>query len=76
MLQVHSGNACDFASALCKYNLRKDDDFYVVSRARLWRVCLKSVFSVVFMAGDNVYVLFCKKNYSSLLSPLRKLNVK
>ena len=33
----HSGDGCDFASTLCKYNLRKGD-LFVLSWARVRRV--------------------------------------
>ena len=41
---------CLLVSILCKYHLRKGD-LFVLSWARLRRVCLASVSSVVFIGG-------------------------
>ena len=37
LLRGHSGDGCDLASTLCKYDLRKDN-LFVFSWARVWRV--------------------------------------
>ena len=51
MLQKgHSGDGCDLASALCKYDLRKGD-LYVLSWARVRR---GSISSELLMGGGGV----------------------
>ena len=43
---------CVIAFTLCKYHLRKSD-LFVLSRARVRRVCLWSFSSVMFIAGSG-----------------------
>ena len=57
----HSGDGCDLASSLCKYDLRKSD-LFVLSWARVRRVKQRSISSELLMCGGDV----C----SILLSPL------
>ena len=59
--RVHSGDGCDLASTLCKYDLRKGDSF-VLSWARVWRVMRESISSELLMCGGGVR--------STLLLPL------
>ena len=49
----HSGDGCDLASNLCKYDLRKCD-LFVLSWARMRRVRWGSVFSKLVMCGGGV----------------------
>ena len=49
----HSGNGCDLASALCKYDLRMGDVF-VLSRARVRRVGRGSLSSEPLMCSGGV----------------------
>ena len=54
MLQrVHSGDGCDLASTLCKYDLRKGD-LFVLSWARVRRVRRESISSELLMCGGGV----------------------
>ena len=49
----HSGDGCDLASTLCKYELRKSD-LYVMSWARVRRVRRGSISSELLMSGGGV----------------------
>ena len=49
----HSGNGCDLASTLCKYDLRKGD-LFVLSLARVRRVRRGSISSELLMCGGGV----------------------
>ena len=49
----HSGDGCDLASALCKYDLRKED-LFVLSWARVRRVRPGSMSSELLMCGGGV----------------------
>ena len=49
----NSGDGCDLASILCKYDLRKGDSF-VHSWARLRRVMQINTSSVLLMCGGGV----------------------
>ena len=54
MLQrEHSGDGCDLASTLCKYDLRKGD-LFVLSWARVRRVRRGSIYSELLMCGGGV----------------------
>ena len=53
MLQrEHSGDGCDLASTLCKYDLRKGD-LFVLSWARVRRVRRGSISSELLMHGGG-----------------------
>ena len=49
----HSGDECDLASTLCKYDLRKGD-LFVLSWARVKRVRRGSISSKLLMCGGDV----------------------
>ena len=49
----NSGNGCDLASSLCKYDLRKGD-LFVLSWARVRRVRRGSISSALLMCGGSV----------------------
>ena len=49
----HSGDGCDFASTLCKYDLRKGE-LFVLSWARVRRVKRGSLSSELLMCGGGV----------------------
>ena len=49
----HSGDGCDLASILCKYDLRKGD-LFVLSWARVQRVRRVSLSSKLLMCGGGV----------------------
>ena len=50
----HSGDGCELASTLCKYDLRKGD-LFVLGWARVRRVRLESIFSeLMLMCGGGV----------------------
>ena len=49
----HSGDGCDLASTLCKYDLRKDDLFFL-SWASVRRVRRGSISSELLMGGGGV----------------------
>ena len=49
----HSGDICDLASTLCKYNLRKGD-LFVLSWARVRRVSRGSISLELLMCGGDV----------------------
>ena len=49
----HSGDGCDLASTLCKYDLRKSD-LFVLSWARVQRVSRGSISSELLMCGGGV----------------------
>ena len=54
MLQrVNSGDGCELASTLCKYDLRKSD-LFVLSWARVRRVRRGSIPSELLMCGGGV----------------------
>ena len=48
----HSGDGCDLASTLCRYDLRKGD-LFVLSWARVRRVRRGSIFSELLMCGGG-----------------------
>ena len=57
MLQSgHSGDGCDLASTLCKYDLRKGD-LFVMSWARVRRVRRGSISSELLMYGGGVHII-------------------
>ena len=49
----HSGDGCDLASTLCKYDLRKGD-LFVLSWARVQQVRRGSISSELIMCGEDV----------------------
>ena len=49
----HSGDGCDLASTLCKYDLRKGD-LFVLRWARVRRVRRGSISSELLMYGGGV----------------------
>ena len=49
----HSGDGCDLASTLCKYDLRKDD-LFVLSWARVRQVMWECISSELLMCGGGV----------------------
>ena len=49
----HSGDGCDLASTLCKYDLRKSD-LFVLSWERVRRVKQGSISSELLMCGGGV----------------------
>ena len=49
----HSGDGCDLASTLCKYNLRMDD-LFVLSRAMVRCVRWGGISSELRMCGGGV----------------------
>ena len=49
----NSGDGCDLASTLCKYDLRKGD-LFVLGWARVRRVRRRSIFSELLMCGGGV----------------------
>ena len=49
----HSGDGCDFASTLCKYDLRKGD-LFILSWARVRRVRWGSISSELLKCGGGV----------------------
>ena len=49
----NSGNGCDLASTLCKYDLRKGD-LFVLSWARVRRVRQRNISSELQMCGGDV----------------------
>ena len=49
----HSGDGCDLASTLCKYDLRKGD-LFVLSWARVQRVMRGNISSELLMCGGGV----------------------
>ena len=53
LLRGHSGDGCDFASTLCKYDLSKCD-LFVLSWARVRRVRRESISSELLMCGGGV----------------------
>ena len=50
----HSGDGCDLASILCKYDLRKSD-LFVLSWARVRQVSRGSISSKLLMCGGGVH---------------------
>ena len=52
----HSGDGCDLASTLCKYDLRKED-LFVLSWARVRRVIRGSLSSELLMCGGGVHII-------------------
>ena len=50
----HSGDGCDLASTLCKYDLRKGD-LIVLSWARVRQVRRGSISSELLMCGGGVH---------------------
>ena len=52
----HSGDGCDLASTLCKYDLRKGD-LFVPSWARVQRVRRGSISSELLMSGGGVRII-------------------
>ena len=53
----HSGDGCDLASTLCRYDLRKGDLFFL-SWARDRRVRLGSISSELLMCGGAMHSIF------------------
>ena len=53
LYRVHSGDGCDLASTLWKYDLRKGD-LFVKSLARVRRVRRRSISSELKMSGGGV----------------------
>ena len=53
----HSGDGCDLASTLCKYDLRKGD-LFVLSWARVRRVRRGSISSELLTCGRGVRSIF------------------
>ena len=51
--RVHSGDGCDLASTLCKYDLRKGDKFFL-GWAKVRRVRRGSISSELLMCGGGV----------------------
>ena len=49
----HSGDGCDLALTLCRYDVRKGD-LFVLSWARVRRVRWGSIFSDLLMCGGGV----------------------
>ena len=49
----HSGDGCDLASTLCKYDLRKGD-LFVLNCARVRRVRRRSISSELLMCAGGV----------------------
>ena len=60
----HSGDGCDLASTLCKYDLRKGD-LFVLSWARVRRLRLGSISSELLMCSGGVRSIL-------LLSPVSR----
>ena len=57
MLQrEHSGDGCDLASTLCKYDLRKGA-LFVLGWARVRRVRRGSISSELLMCGGGVHIM-------------------
>ena len=52
----HSGDGCDLASTLCKYDLRKGY-LFVLSWARVRRVRRGSISSELLMCGGDVRII-------------------
>ena len=52
----HSGDGCDLASPLCKYDLRKGD-LFVLSWAMVRRVRRGSISSELIMCGEGVRII-------------------
>ena len=50
----HSGDGCDLASTLCKYDLR-EGDLFVLGWARVRRESRGSISSELLMCGGGVY---------------------
>ena len=50
----HSGDGCDLAMTLCKYDLRKGD-LFVLSWARVRRVRWGNISSLLLMCGVGVH---------------------
>ena len=50
---LQSGDGCDLASTLCKYDLRKDD-LFVLSWAMVRRVKRGSILSELIMCGGGM----------------------
>ena len=62
----HSGDGCDLASTLCKYDFRKGD-LIVLSWARVRRVRRGSISSELIMCGGGVRNIFPLVEYWSML---------
>ena len=54
MQRGQSGDGCDLASTLCKYDLRKGDCLFVLSWVRVRRVRRGSLSSELLMCGGSV----------------------
>ena len=52
----HSGDGCDLASILCKYDLRKGD-LFVLSWAKVRRVRRGNISSELLMCGAGVRII-------------------
>ena len=50
----HSGNGCDLASTLCKYDLR-NGDLFLLNWARVRQLKQGSISSELLMCGGGVY---------------------
>ena len=50
----NSGDGCDLASTLCKYDNMRKGGLFVLSRARVRRVKPGSIFSELLMCGGGV----------------------
>ena len=55
---MYSGDGCDLASTLCKYDLRKGD-LFVLSWARVRRVRQGIIYSELIMCGGGVRSISC-----------------
>ena len=53
----HSGDGCDLASTMCKYDLRKGD-LFVLSWTSVRRVRRGSLSSELVMSGRGVHCIF------------------
>ena len=53
----HSGDGCELASTLCKYDL-KNGDLFVLSLARVWGVRWGNLSSELLMCGGGVRSIF------------------
>ena len=56
-LKRHSGDRCDLASTLCRYDLRKGD-LFVLSWARVRRMRPGSIYSELLICGGGVRSIF------------------
>ena len=61
----HSGDGCDLASTLCKYDLRKGD-LFVLSWARVLRVRRGSISSGLLYANHYPICKIYSKHYAPI----------